>query len=1012
MLRCGTLLVLVWLVCAGRAGAQLPATRLDGVFPAGRNPGASFELTISGADLDDVDRLHFSHAGITVEQKMAEPGPFDEGPQPVPNTFNVTIGGDVPVGLYEVRAQGKYGMSNPRSFDVNTLAETLETEPNNNADEAGAITTPTVLNGQINGATDVDWFQVAVTANERVLFRCETRRIDSLLDSVVTVFGADGRQLAESRDGYDYDPLIDLTATQDETWLVRVTDSQYRGGPNYVYRMTVGAVPHVDFAFPPAGPAGTTAKFTLYGRNLPGGKPSEFSVEGRPLEQLDIEAALPQLGEMRPAEGVRIDADQAGLTAISYRLDAGGILANPILLCSAAATAVTEAADNNDTPETAQVLTVPCEVAGRLYPQRDRDWYSFMATQGQRFTIEVLSHRLGLSTNPSLVIQQVTTNDAGEEQVRLLANLNDPGTPDGGHRFDNRTYDPVYEFTAPADATYRLLVQDGYSALRNDPRLIYQLSVHGKHPDFSVVAVPGSDSGGLLLRKGGRDTLRVVVLRRDGFDGEVRVAAEGLPEGVTSSEIIIPGANSGGTLILTTAEDAPAAIAQIRVTAKAMLNGEEVTRVARAGTALAPSQVAQPNQQLPSVPARLTESVLVTVSEGETSPVLLTAGDDKVWETARGGILKIPYSLVRRNDYKGTISGFSIDLPPNVNAPNFNIGGNDTSGELEIRLTANTPPGTSTFFAYGFAQQYQYRRNPEAAEAAEAERQRFDQIQKDTQEKSRTATDEANKAKQALDQANSTLTAATNTRTAAEKSANDAQAEAERTGQAAEAARKSAEESQDNAELQTAAANAEKAAADAAAAATKAADEFAAADKAFKDAQTAQQSAQDAKTAADKAAQEAAALFQQAQQAKRQADQRAQQLKNAANPRNVNLLVPSNPITISIAEFPITLEGPPESATLKQGEMLEIPLKITRLYDFDANVNMQLRLPGGVGGIGIQNVNIGNGQTEGKITVTAQANATPGTHTLTLQAQMNFNGQNLTMERPLALTIEAVEAQK
>ncbi len=174
-------------------------------------------------------------------------------------------------------------MSNPRSFDISTFVESLETEPNNTAEEAWQISTPMLVNGQINGATDVDCFQIEVAANERVLVRCETRRIDSLLDPVVTVYDQEGRQLAQSRDGHRYDPLIDLTASRNETWLVRVTDSQYRGGPNYVYRLTVGAVPHIDFAFPPAGLAGTTATFMLYGRNLPGGTPSELLVDGRPL---------------------------------------------------------------------------------------------------------------------------------------------------------------------------------------------------------------------------------------------------------------------------------------------------------------------------------------------------------------------------------------------------------------------------------------------------------------------------------------------------------------------------------------------------------------------------------------------------------------------------------------------------------------------------------------------------------------------------------------------------------
>ena len=70
------------LACAEALG-QLPAAHLTGVFPAGAKVGTSVEVTISGSDLDDASALSFSHPGITAKQKLAEPGPFDDWPQPV-----------------------------------------------------------------------------------------------------------------------------------------------------------------------------------------------------------------------------------------------------------------------------------------------------------------------------------------------------------------------------------------------------------------------------------------------------------------------------------------------------------------------------------------------------------------------------------------------------------------------------------------------------------------------------------------------------------------------------------------------------------------------------------------------------------------------------------------------------------------------------------------------------------------------------------------------------------------
>jgi hypothetical protein len=188
-----------------------------------------------------------------------------------------------------------------------------------------------------------------------------------------------------------------------------------------------------------------------------------------------------------------------------------------------------------------------------------------------------------------------------------------------------------------------------------------------------------------------------------------------------------------------------------------------------------------------------------------------------------------------------------------------------------------------------------------------------------------------------------------------------------------------------------------------------------AADQALKQQQQAEanvKAAQEAKTAADKEAETAREFQQQAQQEKQRADQLVRQRQSESNPRNIHFNVPSNSLTIQIAEFPIKLESLPEQLTVKQGEMIEVPIKLSHLYDFKANVNVQTRLPGGVGGVSVQTINVPADKPEGKFQVSAQAGATVGVHACTVRLQMNFNGQNLTMERPLTLTVVEVTPEK
>ena len=96
----------------------------------------------------------------------------------MPNQFVVTVAGNVPLGLYDVRVAGKYGLSNPRAFTVGDLTEAIESEPNDSPDQATEIQLPVVVNGRCDRAADVDHFQFTAGAAQRVIISCRARRID------------------------------------------------------------------------------------------------------------------------------------------------------------------------------------------------------------------------------------------------------------------------------------------------------------------------------------------------------------------------------------------------------------------------------------------------------------------------------------------------------------------------------------------------------------------------------------------------------------------------------------------------------------------------------------------------------------------------------------------------------------------------------------------------------------------------------------------------------------------
>jgi hypothetical protein len=570
--RAVAIVALLLAAVAQHAHAQLPATRLSSVFPAGSNPGKTVEVTINGADLDDVNQLQFSRAGIVAKQKMAEPGPFDKGPQPVANQFVVTIAANVPLGVYEARAIGKYGASNPRAFTVGDIPETLEIEPNNEFETATEITAPALINGRSNQAADVDFFKFKAAAGQRIIVTSYARRIDSRIDTVVTVFDGAGRQVGGNRDDQGLDSLVDFTTAAAGEYTIKVYDATYLGGTDYVYRISVGVLPHIDFVFPPAGLAGGNRPFTVYGRNLPGGQPAGISISGRPLQKLSVSIPIPAAAAPVAAFQSFLEPASAGVDATEYRIKGPNGSSNSVLVGIAAATPVLEQEPNNTFDE-AQKLTAPCEVMGQFFPARDRDWFQLDAKKGESFSVEVISQRLGVRANPRLLVQRVdivpppavattAANDtaavaaAPTEKIQQLAYVEESGNLAGGAEFDLRSADPEYRFTAAADGMYRLMIGDAYGDVDPDPRRVYRLVIRKQQPDFRLAAVAEGSHSAVLLRKGGQVGIRVLAFRQDGFDDEIRVTATQLPAGVTCTDAIIGPASHVGMLVLSAAANA------------------------------------------------------------------------------------------------------------------------------------------------------------------------------------------------------------------------------------------------------------------------------------------------------------------------------------------------------------------------------------------------------------------------------------------------------------------------
>lgn len=134
------------------------------------------------------------------------------------------------------------GAANRLSLPVSMGPSTLESEPNDDASQAVALSSPATIDGRLDLPGDVDTFVIQAAKKERIAIDIEAAELDFPLDSVLTVRDETGKQLAEVDDSKtSRDPSLRFIAPADGRYFVSLRDRVRGTGPHYVYRMHVTA---------------------------------------------------------------------------------------------------------------------------------------------------------------------------------------------------------------------------------------------------------------------------------------------------------------------------------------------------------------------------------------------------------------------------------------------------------------------------------------------------------------------------------------------------------------------------------------------------------------------------------------------------------------------------------------------------------------------------------------------------------------------------------------------------
>jgi hypothetical protein len=508
---------------------------------------------------------------------------------------------------------------------------------------------------------------------------------------------------------------------------------------------------------------GSKIHCTIYGRNLPGGKRVEGqSIDGKPLELLGVEIQFPNAERARRLRtSLLVGPSQAGFDGFEYRLKTSKGTSNPLLLGFAAAPLLFEQEPNNN-PRQAQKLSPPCEVAGQFHPEGEQDWYTFDARKGEQYWIEVFSQRLGLPTDPSVLVQRITKTEKGVEESADVLELSDLDSNIGDREFNTAGRDLAGRLEVKEDGTYRVLVRDLLKRMEHSPRFVYRLSIRPPSPDFRLAAIsviPKSKAdaknielGVPFLRRGETIAVRVMAFRQHGFNGDIELSVDQPPPGLIFRGDRIEAGKDFDFILLTAAEDAPAYAGPIRLLGKAKVGDRELVSEVRQGTLLFPVE----NIDNDRAEARLAREFDMAISDKESAPVIITPTEEKTWEISAAGKLQVPLQIKRHADFSGNLKLKPIGPGAAEGLKEFDVDAKATNATFTLDFAAlKLSPGN-----YVFAAQTQvsgkYRNNPEGAAFAEAAAKEADKTANELQEalkKAATDLEAAGKAAQETEKA-------------------------------------------------------------------------------------------------------------------------------------------------------------------------------------------------------------------------------------------------------------------
>jgi len=593
--------------------AQKPPS-LGYVYPPVVRAGETATVDLGGYDFT-IDLQWFVHDGRVQLQPAGQPGdyvvpppPFWFGPRtslpamPIPREVagKILIPADMPDGLVRWQVANANGASETAMFYVSRGHEITESRSRDLPQRLETL--PVAVSGRLSRLTEVDRYELQTEKDQLITVELMARRLGSDFNGVLQVRDAAGTLIADFVDTAGLDGRITFAAIAGTLYTVSVNDLDFRGDRAYVYRLTLATGPRVLGMLPAMAQRGTSTTLEFFGPGLNSGTNIIESVRAEVAISSDINQSLQNYILKTPAGEIPVQIPLSNLPeAVQTVQDPGNVAQS-------------------------QPVSAPAAVTGRFIGPAKIHRYSWPVTMGERWSLDVQARALLSDLDVALEV------------------LDGEGKPVADNDDGSVNSDASLQFQAATSGTFTAIVR-AISVSEDAVNTTYRLQLARESADFSLSAPQIVN-----LPLGGKAEITVKAIRTGGFDGEISLKPEALPEGVSASgDWIIPAGKADAKVSLESAKDAAVVAAVIRISGTAAIDGTPISRTATAAAAAA-SGVLNPlnaaDRDIPHILLAMTMPAPIEV---------LVVDKERQRDVHRGTTYLAELDLVRKDGFTGEI---------------------------------------------------------------------------------------------------------------------------------------------------------------------------------------------------------------------------------------------------------------------------------------------------------------------------------------------------------------------